>query len=532
MDKQLKSFLVFFALFLTTININLNSQILPSYSERAFNVFADSLKTYVSESATEGAIDPEKYILGPGDKIFISISGIEETKHLLQINHEGFLYIPRVGGLFLNGKSLSYGKTIIQNAIDKYYKDVDIFISLSEFRNIKVSLIGDVNRPSTFTLKSNSRLLDLFIISGGLKNTANFRNISIKSLDGQVKEFDFLSFLRKGNLDSNPLLKEGDLVKVDRTDKIVFLSGNIKYPAAYEFLPDESVDELIELGGGLLSKSRTDSIEVIRFDENGKTQFSLYFDYNELLKNKILLRHKDHVIVRELPEYLEENFITIKGKVRYPGWYKISKNHTTLTEIINEAGGFLEDASLYDATLIRTSADTTIDPEYERLKLLQRPDMTDDEYDYLKAKSRQRTGKVVVDFVELFQNKSQSEDVILKQGDQIIIPEKKNFIIMLGQFVNPGKIVYHPDYTVDDYIRLAGGFGWRALEKDVRVIKVNTGEWIDVDDIEKLDPGDTIWVPEDPPGPKFWDIFTTSLQVLGQVAAVIAATVAVIVATR
>jgi protein involved in polysaccharide export with SLBB domain len=137
-----------------------------------------------------------------------------------------------------------------------------------------------------------------------------------------------------------------------------------------------------------------------------------------------------------------------------------------------------------------------------------------------------------VDFEELFIKNNLTEDVVLRRNDEIYVPEAKNYVILLGQVVNPGNVVYNESYTVDDYIRLAGGFGWRAIESDVRIIKSKTGEWIDDEDVESIDPGDTIWIPEEPPGPKFWDIFTTSLQVLGQVAAVIAATVAVIVATR
>ena len=199
---------------------------------------------------------------------------------------------------------------------------------------------------------------------------------------------------------------------------------------------------------------------------------------------------------------------------------------------MNEAGGFLEDAGLVNATLFRTNSDTTADPEFERIKLIPRVDMTDDEYDYLKAKSRQRNGKVVVDFRALFREKQLSEDVVLKRGDIITVPERKNYITLIGQVVNPGNIVFDQKLSVEDYIALAGGFSWRAVEGDVRIIKVNTGEWVDADDIEKLDPGDTIWVLENPPGPKFWDVFTTSLSILGQVAAMVAATVAVIVATR
>ena len=221
-----------------------------------------------------------------------------------------------------------------------------------------------------------------------------------------------------------------------------------------------------------------------------------------------------------------------RGEIKYPGLYKIVKNQTTLSEIVSHAGGFLEDASLVDATLYRNDADSSYDPEFERIKLIPRVDMTDDEYDYLKAKSRQRYGKVVVDFRALFRKNQLSEDVILKKGDVISIPERKNYITLIGQIVNPGNIIFNPSLSVADYIQLAGGFSWRAIENDVRVIKVNTGEWVEADEIEKLDPGDTIWVLEDPPGAEFWDVFTTSLAILGQVAAIIAASVAVIVATR
>lgn len=237
-------------------------------------------------------------------------------------------------------------------------------------------------------------------------------------------------------------------------------------------------------------------------------------------------------MVREISEFYEEQWVNIDGKIKFPGLYKIIKNKTTLSEIVNQAGGFLEDASLKDATLFRVDADSIYDPEFERIKLIPRVDMTDDEYDYLKAKSRQRHGKVVVDFNLLFNLNQLSEDVVLRNGDQIMIPEKKNYITLIGQVVTPGNIIYDPKLSVQDYIQLAGGFSWRALEGDVRVIKVNTGEWVDEDDVEKLEPGDTIWILEDPPGPKFWDVFTTSLAIVAQLAAIIAASVAVIVATR
>ena len=227
-----------------------------------------------------------------------------------------------------------------------------------------------------------------------------------------------------------------------------------------------------------------------------------------------------------------DHYVVINGYVRYPGWYKINKNATTLKDIIEEAGGFLEEASLTEASVTRQMDVEETDAEYERLLLIPTDKMTEDEYDYFKSKSRQRSGRVVIDFVKLFQNNDLKENIILRKNDVINIPEKKDYIILLGQLVNPGKIIYDSTLTIQDYINLAGGFGWRALEGDVRVIKAKTGEWIDADDIDALKPGDTIWVPEDPPGPKFWDVFTDVLTIVAQVAVILSATAAIIIATE
>ena len=482
--------------------------------------------------ASEGIINPEEYKVGPGDNIFISVSGIEELNLNLLINHEGYLYIPRIGAVDLRNKSLAEAKTLIRSSLEKNFKNVEIYIALGEVRKIKVSLIGNVKNQSSIVLSSNSRLQDLLKGTSGLNSASDIRNIKIVSKDGTTGVYDLLSFFRTGDFKENPYLKDGDVVIVERVNKIVSIMGLVIYPAIYEYREGETINDLINLAGGLTYKARKDSIELIRFDEEGVNQFSQYFTYDYIQSNSIELKFSDAVVIRQLPRYYEEQWINIKGRVKYPGLFKITKDKTTLTEIISEAGGFLEDASLVDATLYRNSADTTIDPEFERIKLIPRVDMTDDEYDYLKAKSRQRVGRVVVDFKALFLNNQLNEDVVLKKGDIITVPEKKDYITVIGQVVNPGNIIFDKNLTVRDYINLSGGFSWRALDNDIRVIKSNTGEWVEEDDVESLGPGDTIWVLEDPPGPKFWDVFTTSLTIVAQLAAIIAATAAVIVATR
>ncbi len=526
--------------FIALLANNYAQQELPNYPERSFQENQDSLKIKTGQDlsnlhtmeATEGSINAEEYHLGPGDKIFISISGVTEMIHSLIINQEGWLYVPRVGAIDLKNLTLAEAREKTIEKLNLFYKNVEIFFSLTDFRKIKVSLTGDVVKPSLYVLSANSRLMDLITASYGLSKTANLRNIKIISKDESSKKYDLLGFLRFGDYSKNPMLKEGDVVIVDRADQTVNISGEIKYPALYEFVEGETVSELIELAGGLLSKAKTDSIEIISFDDDGLNQVSTYYNLNKLIKNKNKLKQQDHIVIRKIPDYYDDKYIKLEGYVKYPGWYKIIKDETTLLEIIDEAGGFREEASLTEATLKRTVEGENVNPEFERLKLMDPADMTEDEYDYFKAISRQTSGRVVIDFVDLFRNNNLSENIVLRKGDLITIPEKKNYIIMLGQFVSPGKVIYDPNLTINDYINLAEGFGWRALEGEVRVIKAKTGEWIDADEEIKLEPGDTIWVPEDPPGPKFWDVFMDGLQIFAQLAAIIAATAAIVVATR
>lgn len=509
------------------------AQPLPNYAERS--LFDGKDTTFLSLSlleSSEGPINPEEYLVGPGDILFISISGLQEKNFSLKINPDGFLYIPQIGVLDLRTKSLQQTKEIIKQRLLKSFKDVDIYVTLQSFRKIKVSLIGNVIKVSNFIISSNSRLIDVFTLSKGITPSSDLRNIKVISRNGSQKIYDLLKFIRTGDFSQNPHLLDGDIISVDKTERFVGVLGHVKYTGNYEFKENETIADLLELAGGLMFKAFKDSIEIIRFSKDGKYQYSIYYSFDYLKNNSIYTEPNDIIIVREIPDYYDLQYVTISGEVRYPGIYKIVKGKTYLSQIIKEAGGFLDNASLINSTLYRTVTDSIIDSEFERLKTIPRAEMSDDEYDYFKAKSRQKTGKVVVDFEDLFLKNKKEEDIILKNGDIITIPEEKEYITVIGQVVNPGNIPFKENLTVDNYINLSGGFGWRALEGDVRVIRANTGEWIEADDVKELNPGDIIWVPEKTPPPKFWDVFTTSLQVVGQIAAVVAATVAVIVATR
>lgn len=480
-----------------------------------------------------GSIDTNTYVVGSGDKFFVSIIGLDEVIFNAEINREGSIYLPRIGNLFLKGETLSNAKKKIYSVLRQNYKNVDIHISLIDVRRIKVNVAGDVKKSQQIFLFANSHVSDLINKYIWLNPTSDLRNISIIRENGEKISVDYIKFLRFGEQKFNPYLLDDDFIYFDKIDRTVAAVGALKFPGVYEFVEGEDIRDFIKLCGGYLTKAKTDTIEIVRFANDNRTQNRFFLDTkDEFSTSDFKLQSGDKIIVREIPKFMVDNSVNIEGFVKFPGPYKIKDDTTTLKELIDLSGGFQENASLKDAFVFREIGSDEYDPEFERLKIIPRADMTDDEYDYFKSKSRHRKGKVIADFEDLFVNNNLSENITLRRNDVIRVPEMKNFITMLGQVVKPGNIPYKEEYTVDDYIKIAGGYGWRALKSDVRIVKSGTGEWIEVDDIEKLEPGDAIWVPEDPPSPRFWVVFKDVLSVAGQVATVIAATVAVVVSTR
>jgi polysaccharide biosynthesis/export protein len=220
--------------------------------------------------------------------------------------------------------------------------------------------------------------------------------------------------------------------------------------------------------------------------------------------------------------------VLLTGEVRYEGSYSIIQGKSTLRDIVLQAGGFTPNASLEEAVLIRKPPESEKDIEFERLQKIPAADMREDEYEYFKARSREKIGMMVVDFKKLFLHGDLSQDIVLREGDVIEIPKLKNYIRIIGRVNNPGNVIFNPAWNYANYLAAVGGFGWRADKGDVRVVKARTGELVDAEhtDDYELEPGDTIWVPE-VPEVKFWQIAFEALGVISQIAGIVGIVIAI-----
>jgi protein involved in polysaccharide export with SLBB domain len=222
------------------------------------------------------------------------------------------------------------------------------------------------------------------------------------------------------------------------------------------------------------------------------------------------------VFVRLIPEDRLRRLVEVRGEIHYPGYYAISEDATRLSEVIAWAGGVTPEAFLREAKVVRRGALKLEDKEYERLKDLPPSEMTPDEYEYFKLKSREQQGLMVVDFERLLLENDTAEDLTLKRGDLITIPTHRDFVSVLGMVRSPGNVTFEPDLTPELYILKSGGYANRADRRHVRVIRGATSEWVPLSAVDFLEPGDTIWIPEKRDR-DWWAIFKDTLATTTQI---------------
>ncbi|MGB2768889.1 MAG: SLBB domain-containing protein, partial [Candidatus Zixiibacteriota bacterium] len=133
--------------------------------------------------------------------------------------------------------------------------------------------------------------------------------------------------------------------------------------------------------------------------------------------------------------------------------------------------------------------------------------------------SRENPGRVACDFEKLLADGLKEYDITLKSGDVIRIPPKSMVVNVSGSVVNPGLVPYEPGKDYRYYIARAGGFSWKARQNKIMVIKGQTGERMRPSTRRKIDPGDTILVPERPER-DYWKLFRDTILVLGNVATI------------
>ncbi len=473
----------------------------------------------------EKPINANEYVVGPGDEFEISILINEPILLHLKVSPEGSLLIPNTGIVQLKGDTLVNAYKKINEKLRRVYKTEDIGVQLSQIRQFKVIVSGSVLKSLSVAASPLDRVSEVIERAGGIAKDGGMRNISLIR-DSNVYSVDLLKFFLVGDKSANPYVEGGDQIIVPPLSEKqkMGIYGEVGMPAEFEYVPGDSLSTLIRFGQGFLASSFLDSVEIARFETDGKTINRFYIDLNswknilktrEKLPGDIPLQVGDRVYVRIIPNWNKDQYVIISGEVKYPGKYAIVETKDKVADLIKRCGGFTENASIEDIEFIRQQESLKPDLEMERLARIPYTEMSQFESRYYQSRVREKRGVMSIDVKKAISDENSDQNITLYNKDSIIVPTKKNYINVQGRVNNPGNIVFNPNWTYMDYINQAGGFGYRADINETFIAKSKGEIFLAKDKNYILEPGDVILVPPQKEV-SFTEVFTQVVATVSQ----------------
>ena len=217
----------------------------------------------------------EDYLLGGGDTVHISVYEQPDLTTDVRISQDdGTITFPLLGEVAIAGLSPeAAGSKIAKLLKDRgFIKNPQVAVTVQEFFSQKIRLMGQVGKPGEYSLKGESRVIDLITQAGGLKEDAADLIIVVKNEGGKsVKhEIDLLQFYA-GDMSQNIQVSRGDFILVPKMNRF-YIQGEVSRTGMYRLERDMTVMQALSVGGGVSGRGSLKGLKVIRHKADGTTQ--------------------------------------------------------------------------------------------------------------------------------------------------------------------------------------------------------------------------------------------------------------------
>ena len=264
------------------------------------------------------------YIIGPGDEINILMWGRIDATYNLVVDKEGVIQFPKIGPLSVAGQTFSELKELIHQKAEAI-TGVNVNVSMGRLRSIQVFVLGEVKAPGVYTVSSLATVTNALLASGGPTRLGSLRDVQLKRNSHYKSKIDFYNFLMKGDTSADTRLMPGDVIFVPQAGPMINVSGNVKRPMIYELKDKVTLQNALEMAGGLSPRAFNQRIQIERAFEN-RVQIVVDISYEALQKKTpILLQDGDVVRVSGI---LADpvNAVFLYGNVLRPGNYAYKEN--------------------------------------------------------------------------------------------------------------------------------------------------------------------------------------------------------------
>ena len=392
---------------------------------------------------------------------------------------------------------------------------------------------GDLNTVKQLIEKADGIMADAFLGRAVLHRER-------EDLTREIIQVDLKSILN----DSKPdiALKRNDVLYIPSIHDLqdmgnIEVFGEIARPGKYIYADNMTLEDLIIQAGGLLESASTVKVDVSRRIKDSKSTevsstigkmftFALKDGFVVDGEAGFVLEPYDQVYVRRSPGYQPQMNVSIDGEILYNGTYALTGKNERLSELVQKAGGITPYAYVKGSKLMRKANYDEKKRMKDVLELMQRE--MGISADSLKLEFED-IYSVGIDLEMALANPGSDADIVLREGDKLIIPELNNTVKINGAVMLPNTVSYNQKMSVKDYINQAGGYANGARKSKAFIIYMN-GQVSKVKGNGKsqVEPGCEIIVPiKDKTKAEKWNIQTilgiaSSLGSLGLTAASVA----------
>lgn len=439
----------------------------------------------------------DNYAIAVGDKINLWLWGAVNYSNVVTVDNQGNIFIPEVGPIRVqNLRARDINKYVTSKIRKVYTQNVNVYVNLLSVTPVSIYLTGHVIRPGQYAGMASDSVLYYLKRAGGIDpERGSYREITILRNKKKVFSVDLYDFIRTGSMPTVDF-KDGDVVLVNPQNATVAVSGKVRNPFRFEL--DGQKAQGTTLIGYSRPLAKVSHVGVTGHRASGP--FSYYMQYKDFLAFE--LKDGDKVVFND-DLHAQVIDVQVAGSYLGPSYFSVSKR-TRLHELLSYIPIDPNLANTQSIYILRQSvARKQKEMIEESLNRLERSVFTAPASSNGEAEIRAKEAEMVMQFSDrarqieplgkvIVSENGNIANILLEQGDKIVIPSKTDLIQIGGEVLIPQAVVYNSNASIDDYVAWAGGFTERA--EDTRIAIVRANGLVEFDSKKPIEKGDQILV--------------------------------------
>ncbi len=266
---------------------------------------------------------PSDYVVGPGDTFSVQLFGNESSKYELTVERDGRVNFPKLGPILVSGMTFNEARETIEQRVAKQLIGTRVAVTMGDLRSIRVFVLGEAEKPGSYTVSGLSTMTNALFVSGGVKKIGSLRNIELKRNGRLVTTLDLYDLLLRGDTSGDRQLLPGDVIFIPPIGPTVAVFGAVRRPAIYELKNERTAAQAVDIAGGLTPDADAQLGQLERILPSHLRQME-NIDLTAPAGRLARLDNGDRLRVPEIRPQLE-NSVSLTGYVWRPGqfeWHK------------------------------------------------------------------------------------------------------------------------------------------------------------------------------------------------------------------